>query len=65
VDLIGLLVFVLVIGLVFWAVNMLAGSFGIPGPIVTVIHVVLVIVCVLFLLQALGLYSGGPSLRVR
>jgi hypothetical protein len=64
-DLISLLVFLIIIGLVFWAVHTLAGTFGIPGPIVTVIDVVLVIVCVLYLLQALGLWSGGPSLRVR
>jgi hypothetical protein len=65
VDLVGLLVFVLVIGLVFWCVNMLSGAFGIPAPIIVVIHVVLVVVCILYLLQAFGLYSGGPSLRVR
>lgn len=64
-DLIGLLVFLIVVGLIFWAVNMLAGSFGIPGPIIAVIHVVLVIVVVLGLLQFLGLWSGGPSLRLR
>lgn len=64
-DLISLLVFVLIIGLVFWAVNMLAGAFGIPSPIVTVIHVVLVVIVVLYLLQTLGLWSGGPSLRLR
>jgi len=64
VDIVSLIVFLIVIGLAFWAVNMLAGSFGIPAPIVTVIHVVLVIVVVLGLLQVLGLWSGGPSLRL-
>jgi phage shock protein PspC (stress-responsive transcriptional regulator) len=44
---------------------MLSGAFGIPPPIVTVIYVVLVVFIVLYLLQALGLYSGGPSLRLR
>ena len=64
-DLIGLLVFLVVIGLVFWAVRALAGAFGIPAPIVTLITVVLVIIAVLYLLQALGLYTGGPSIRLR
>ena len=64
-DLIGLLVFLVIIGLVFWAVRALAGAFGIPAPIVTLITVVLVIVAVLYLLQSLGLYTGGPTIRLR
>lgn len=63
-DLISLLVFLIIVGLIFWAVNTLAGSFGIPSPIVVVIHVVLVIIVVLGLLQFLGLWSGGPSLHL-
>ena len=64
-DLISLVVFLVLVGLVFWVVRSLSGAFGIPAPIVTVIHVVLVIVVVLYLLQVLGLWSGGPTLRVR
>ena len=64
-DLIGLLVFLIVVGLIFWSINALSGAFGIPAPIVTVLHVVLVIVVVMGLLQLLGLWSGGPSLRLR
>jgi hypothetical protein len=64
-NLMALLVFVIIIGLVFWAVRAIAGAFGIPAPIVTVIYVLLVIVAVLYLLQALGLNTGGPVLRVR
>jgi uncharacterized membrane protein YwzB len=64
-DLISLLVFLVIIGLVFWAVQALSGAFGIPAPIVTLITVVLVIIAVLYLLQAFGLTSGGPSLRLR
>lgn len=63
-TLIGLLVFLIVIGLVFWVVKTLAGAFGIPAPIVQVIYVVLVIVAVLYLLQAFGLIGGGPILRL-
>jgi len=64
-DLISLLVFLIIIGLGFWAVRAIAGAFSIPQPIVTVIYVILVIFCVLFLLQALGLTSGGPLLKLR
>jgi hypothetical protein len=63
-DVVSLLVFLILIGLVFWCVRMLSGAFGIPAPIVTVIYVILVVFIVLYLLQALG-YSGGPSLRLR
>jgi uncharacterized membrane protein len=64
-DLISLIVFLILVGLAFWIVRALSGAFGIPAPIVTVIYVVLVVFIVLYLLQALGLYSGGPSLRLR
>lgn len=64
-DLIALLVFLIIIALVFWAVRTTAGALGLPPPIVTVIHVLLVVMVVLYLLQAIGLWSGGPILRVR
>ena len=64
-TLISLLVFLIIIGLIFWAVNALSGTFGIPAPITTIIHVVLVIIAVLYLLQAFGLVSGGPVLQIR
>lgn len=57
--LISLLVFLIIIGLVFWAVRALSGAFGIPGPVVTVIQVILVVVCILYLLSLL---TGGASL---
>lgn len=64
-TLVGLLVFLILVGLVFWVVRTLSGSLGIPAPIVTVIYVVLVVICVLYLVQALGLLgSGGPVLRI-
>ena len=63
-DLIGLLVFLIVIGVIFWAVHALAGAFGIPAPIVVVVQVILVLICVLYLLSAVGLWSGGPVLRL-
>ena len=61
-DLVGLLVVVLILGLVFWAIGQLAGAFGIPPPIVTVLHVILVVLFVLYLLRWLGFSTG--SLRL-
>jgi hypothetical protein len=64
-SLLGLLVFLIVIGLMFWVVRQLSGAFGIPQPIVTVIYVVLVIICVLYLLQALGMTGTLGDIRIR
>jgi hypothetical protein len=64
-DIISLLVVLVLIGLVFWAVSALAGAFNIPAPIVVVVQVFLVIIVILYLLQAFGLWSGGPTIRLR
>lgn len=60
-SLIDLLLFLVIIGVAFWATQALAGAFGIPAPIVVVIQVVLVIVALVWLFQALG---GGTALPV-
>lgn len=53
--LLTIVVVLVLVGLIYWAVHRLAGAFGIPPPIVTVIDVVLVIVVVVWLLRVLGL----------
>ncbi len=63
-TLISLLGFLIILGLVFWAVRAICGAFAIPQPIQTVIMVVLVIIAVLWLLQGFGLTSGGPRLSI-
>lgn len=63
-SIVSLIVALVIIGLLFWVVRTLAGAFGIPAPIVSVIYVVLVVIVVLWLLQSLGLSSGGPVLRL-
>ncbi len=63
-SILSLLVFLILIGLAFWVISTLAGAFGIPGPIVTVLYVILVVFVVIYLLQLLGGYSGGPVLRL-
>jgi hypothetical protein len=52
--LIALLVGLVVALLVYWAVHRLAGVFGAPAQLLVVFDVVLVVVCVLWLLQVLG-----------
>lgn len=62
-DLIGLLVVLILVGLVYWAIHRIAGAFGIPAPIVTVIDVLLVVIVVLYLIRT---FLGGgalPTLR--
>jgi len=63
-DLIGLLVLLIIIGVLFWAVRALSGAFGIPQPIVTVIYVVLVVIVLIYLLQVLGGSTDVLHLRI-
>lgn len=62
-SLIGLIVFLIVVGVAFWAVKALAGAFGIPAPVVVVAQVILVVLAVAYLVQVLGVADLG--LRVR
>lgn len=61
-SLIGLLVALIVICLLFWAVNAVMRAFGVGDPIATLVKVVFVIVVVLWLLGALGFV---PMVRLR
>lgn len=58
-DLISVIVLVLILCLVYWAVHRLAAVFGLAPQIVVVIDVALVVLFVLYLLRALGLWSGS------
>lgn len=51
--LIYLIIFLIVAGLIFWAVTKLSAAFGVPEPIKTVIIVLLVVICVIALLYFL------------
>ncbi len=62
-SLIGLLVIIIVLGLAWWAVHRLAGAFGLPAPIVAILDVVLVVVFVIYLLDAFGLTPSLPRIR--
>ena len=64
-SLIGLLILFLVFCLIVWAARQLMGAFGIGQPIATVVQVVIVLIFVLWLIEALGLLPGGPIIRLR
>ena len=64
-DILSLLVGLIIICLIWWAISAITGAFGLPAPIVTVIKVVFVIIVVLWLLSALGLWGGGPRFSIR
>ena len=58
----SLLVSLVVLCLLFWAVNAVLKAFGVGDPIATLVRVVFVIVVVLWLLGVLGY---APMLRLR
>ena len=61
-TLIGLLFGLLIVALLIWATRALLAAFSVPEPIRTVIFVIVVLICVLYLL---GGYVGGlPRLRL-
>lgn len=51
--LVWLLILVIVLGLIWWAVTNLAGAFGLPGQIVTLLQVAMVVLFVILLLSTL------------
>lgn len=57
-SLIGLLIGVLVLCVIVWAVRMLLAAFAITDPIRTVVIVVVVLICLLWLLNFAGVMSG-------
>jgi uncharacterized membrane protein len=55
-DLVSIIVFLVVVGLVFWVVRTLADAFDLPKQITSVVNVVLVVIVVLYLLR----WVAGP-----
>jgi hypothetical protein len=60
-TLIGLLVLLIIVGLVLYLISLLP----IDSTIKLIIHAIVVVVVILWLLEALGLLTGGPVLRIR
>jgi hypothetical protein len=65
--LVSLLVLLVVGSLIYWAVHRIEAAFGMPGPIVAVVDVILVVILVIVLLGYLNgnvpLVRLGPMLR--
>lgn len=61
---IGLLVALIVFCLAFWVVRSMAGACGLPAAMVTVLHVVLVVIAVVYFLRAFMLWAWMPVLRL-
>ena len=60
--LISILIGIIVLGVVFWAARSLIAAFKIPEPIATVIIVVLVLICLVMIINWIGIV---PGLRLR
>lgn len=60
-SLIALLIAVLVVCVVLWCVRMLLAAFGVGNPIATVVYVIIVLIALVWLIQALG---GGGNLSL-
>lgn len=67
-TLISLIVYLIIAGLIYWAVTVILGVVPIPEPIRTVINVLMIVVLVLIVVYALlglvgGIHTGLPRLR--
>lgn len=59
-SLIGLLVFVIIVGLLFWLVTMLP----LPAPFALIARVLLILICIVWLASQFGVFGSAP-LRIR
>ena len=64
-TILALLVWLIVIALLFWVVRAICAVFSVPAQIATVIQVLMVVICVLWLLTSTGFLSSGPVLRLQ
>jgi hypothetical protein len=58
---ISLLVLLIIVGMLIWATDQIAGAFGIPAPVPVVIKVVIVLIACLIILERAS--PGTLSLR--
>jgi hypothetical protein len=64
ISLIGLLISLLVVCVLLYCARLLINAFAVPQPFATVIYVVLIIICLLIVLQASGLWGPWGSVRI-
>lgn len=60
-SLIGLLVFIIIVGLLYWLVTLLP----LPQPFKTIALVILILFCIIWLLSSTGLIGGLGTVRLR
>ena len=58
-PLISLLIVLIVVCVLFWAVQQILRAFGIGDPIRTIVMVVFVLIAVVWVLSVVGLVPGG------
>jgi uncharacterized membrane protein YwzB len=63
-TILGFLLLLVVLCLVFWAMNSILDAFQVKNPIATLVRVAFVVLVVLYLLQLSGLVTGIGSLRL-
>lgn len=66
-SLVGLLIFIIVAGLIFYLAWMLVNLLPLPAPFKTAALCVLILIAIIVLLDMTGVLSGagGPALRLR
>jgi hypothetical protein len=60
-SLVGLLIFIIIVGLLYWAVSLLP----LPQPFKNIALVIVILICIVFLLNALGIVGTGPIVHLR
>lgn len=66
IDLVRMLVWIIVLGVIFWLLFWGVDRIGLPEPFRKVAYAVIVIVAVLILINfLLGLTGSGPIIRLR
>jgi hypothetical protein len=65
ISLIGLLIALVVVCVLLYCTRLLLGAFAVPQPISTVIYVVVIVICLLIVLQASGLWGPWGTVRIQ
>lgn len=64
-SLISLVIIILILCVVYWCIMQIMGAFGVPAQIQTVVMVLFVLLAVLWIVSALGLFGSGPVINLR
>jgi hypothetical protein len=64
ISLIGLLIALIIVCVILYCARLLINAFAVPQPIATVLYVVLILICLLIVLQASGLWWPYGTVRL-